>query len=112
LQKTALSELPLEESLDLYYDLFQYDKKIEPKLDELDKRGFSPDYMYRETRRSVASAAGRTKIYTGIRFDVPSGSNPFTEILRMYTRLFPRLLKRALRASWSPRNTNKCACPT
>jgi hypothetical protein len=78
LQKTVLSELPLEESLDVYYDLFQYDKKLEPKLDELDKKGFSPDYVYRETRRSVASAAGRTKIYTGIGFDVPWGSNPFT----------------------------------
>ncbi len=76
LQKTVLSELSLEESLDLYYDLFGYDKKVEPKLDQLDKTGFSPDYVYRETKRSIASAAGKTKIYPGIGFDVPWGSAP------------------------------------
>jgi hypothetical protein len=76
LQKTVLSELSLEQSLDLYYDLFGYDKKVEPKLDQLDKAGFSPDYVYRETKRSIASAAGKTRIYPGIGFDVPWGSAP------------------------------------
>lgn len=75
LQQTILSEISLDQSLDLYYDLFGYDKKVEPKLDQLDKTGFSPDYVYRETKRSVASAEGKTKIYPGIGFDVPWGSN-------------------------------------
>lgn len=74
LQKTILSELPLDQSLNLYYDLFGYDKHVEPKVDDLEAAGFSPDYVYRETRRSVASAAGKTKIYPGIGFDVPWGS--------------------------------------
>jgi hypothetical protein len=73
-QKTILGELSLEESLDLYYALFGYDKKVEPKLDELANKGFSPDYVLRETKRSVASAEGKTKIYTGIGFDVPWGN--------------------------------------
>jgi hypothetical protein len=73
-QKTILSELTLEQSLVLYYALFGYDRKVEPKVDELEKKGFSPDYVYRETRRSVASAEGRTKIYPGIGFDVPWGN--------------------------------------
>jgi hypothetical protein len=73
-QKTILGELSLEQSLDLYYDLFGYDKRVEPKLDELATKGFSPDYVFRETRRSVASAEGKTKIYTGIGFDVPWGN--------------------------------------
>ena len=30
--------------------------------------------MFRETKRSVASAEGKTKIYTGIGFDVPWGN--------------------------------------
>ena len=77
LQRTVLGEFPLEESLSLYYDLFGYDKNVEPKLDQLDKTGFSPDYVYRETKRSVASAAGKTRIYTGIGFDVPWGSQTF-----------------------------------
>jgi hypothetical protein len=74
LQNTILKELSLEESLNLYYSLFGYDGKSEPTVEELEKTGFSPDYVYRETKRSVASAAGKTKIYTGIGFDVPWGA--------------------------------------
>lgn len=70
-QKTILGEVPLETSLELYYELFGYDKRIEPSLAELGRRGFTPDYVFRETRRSVASANGKTKIYAGIGFDVP-----------------------------------------
>jgi hypothetical protein len=74
-QKTILGELSLEQSLDLYYALFGYDKNVEPKLDELNTKGFSPDYVYRETKRCKGSAEGKTKIYPGIGFDVPSGNN-------------------------------------
>src|SRR5262249_33061152 len=77
LQKTILGEVPLEESLNLYYDLFGYNKEKEPKLDQLETTGFSPDYVYRETKRSVASAAGKTKIYTGVGFDVPWNGKHF-----------------------------------
>ena len=71
-QRTILSELPLEDSLNLYYAIFGYDRNREPKVDQLETTGFSPDYVYRETKRSVASAAGKTKIYTGVGFDVPN----------------------------------------
>jgi hypothetical protein len=70
-QKSILGEVPLETSLELYYDLFGYDRKLEPSLVELGRRGFTPDYVFRETKRSVASANGRTKIYAGVGFDVP-----------------------------------------
>ena len=70
-QKSILGEVPLETSLELYYDLFGYDKRVEPSLSELGRRGLTPDYVLRETRRSVASANGKTKIYTGVGFDVP-----------------------------------------
>ena len=70
-QKSILGEVPLETSLELYYDLFGYDRRVEPSLGELGRRGFTPDYVFRETKRSVASANGRTKIYTGVGFDVP-----------------------------------------
>src|SRR6476660_6203529 len=43
----------------------------EPKLDEMTRRGFSPEYVYRETKRSVASAADKTKLYSGIGFNIP-----------------------------------------
>ena len=72
-QRTILGEMSLETSLEIYYDLFGYDKRVEPSLAELGRRGFTPDYVFRETKRSVASANGRTKIYTGVGFDVPGG---------------------------------------
>ncbi len=71
LQRTVLSEIPPEDSLNLYYATFGYDRKTEPALDQLDKSGFSPDYVYRETRRTVTEAAGKAKVYPGIGFDVP-----------------------------------------
>src|SRR6187402_3776258 len=74
-QRTILGEVPLDESLDLYYAMFGYDRNTEPKLAELGRRGFSPEYVFRETKHSVASANGKTQIYTGIGFDVP-GSPP------------------------------------
>jgi hypothetical protein len=70
-QKSILGEVPLETSLELYYELFGYDRAIEPSLAELGRRGFTSDYVFRETKRSVASANGKTKIYTGVGFDVP-----------------------------------------
>ena len=73
-QRTILSELSLEQSLALYYAVFGYDPAVEPGVDALETQGFSPDYVYRETRRSVASANGATMIYPGIGFDVPWGN--------------------------------------
>src|SRR3982751_2915903 len=53
-EKTILGEVPLDTSLELYYELFGYDKTVEPSLNELGRRGFTADYVFRETRRSVA----------------------------------------------------------
>ncbi|NJD10436.1 MAG: hypothetical protein FIB01_08385 [Gemmatimonadetes bacterium] len=72
-RSTILGELSLEQSLELYYALFGYDPAREPALAELATKGMSPDYVYRETRRSVASANGKTRIWPGIGFDVPWG---------------------------------------
>jgi hypothetical protein len=74
-QRTILGDISVQQSLDLYYDLFGYDKTREPGLDQLNNTGFSPDYVYRETKRSKASAENKTKIYSGIGFDVPWGNN-------------------------------------
>ena len=64
-----------QEALNLHYDLFGYDKNVEAKADELTKGG-TPDYVYRETKRSVASAEGKTKIYPGIGFNLPPAGTP------------------------------------
>lgn len=72
-QRSVLNQLTLQEALDLHYDLFGYDKNIEPKATETTKGG-SADYVFRETKRSVASAEDKTKIYPGIGFNVPGGA--------------------------------------
>ncbi len=71
LQKTILSELSLEQSIELFYSIKGYDRTAEPRLDELARRGFSPDYVYRETKKCVDAVAGRAKIYAGIGIDIP-----------------------------------------
>lgn len=85
-QRTILGELSLEESLNVYYDVFGYDKNVEPKLSELLQKGFSPDYVFRETKHSLASANGKTKIYTGIGFDVPGSPADDPETVYQATR--------------------------
>jgi hypothetical protein len=74
-RSTILREVTLEQSLALYYAFFGYDAAREPAVESLREQGFSADYVGRETRRSVASAAGRARIYAGIGIDVP-GSPP------------------------------------
>ena len=49
-----------EEALDLDYDLFGYDKRVEARANEFTKGG-SPDYVYRETKRSVDRAVSRVR---------------------------------------------------
>ncbi|MEX1010576.1 MAG: hypothetical protein WDZ29_00790 [Balneolaceae bacterium] len=74
-QRTILRELSLKQSLQIYYALFGYDSEKEPALEDMRSQGFSPNYVYRETKRSVASAGGATDIIAGIGIDVP-GSPP------------------------------------
>ena len=85
-KQTFLSEVSLETSLELYYDLFGYDKTVEPSLADLSKKGFSPDYVFREVKRSVASANGKTKIYAGVGFDVPGSPRDEPEAVYQATR--------------------------
>ena len=42
-------------------------------FDELPRRGFSADYVRRETARAVAAVEGRCAIYPGIDIDIPTG---------------------------------------
>jgi hypothetical protein len=78
LRKTLLRELSDAQSLDLFYSLKGYDKQVEPKLEDLERLGLGPDYVYRETKRCVESVAGKTKIYSGIGIDIPANGKTFS----------------------------------
>ncbi len=73
-QRSVLSDLTPAEALDLHYELFGYDKKLEAGAADPPTKPGTPDYVYRETKRSVASAEGKTRIYPGIGFNVPGGA--------------------------------------
>jgi hypothetical protein len=77
LHRRFCGELTESQMLELFYAVRGYDPATEPALDELDRRGFSADYVYRETRRLVEAVAGRARVYPGIGFDVPYGAEPF-----------------------------------
>jgi hypothetical protein len=73
MQRGVMGDIPLDELFDLHYDLLGYDRAKEPSAAEAAQRGFSPDYVYRETKHSVASAEGKIKIYPGVACNVPGG---------------------------------------
>ena len=56
------------------FDLFRtslgYDEAI--AFDDLPGTGLSPDYVLRETRRTVAAAAGRAAVYPGLDINIPT----------------------------------------
>jgi hypothetical protein len=76
-RRTIFKELSDQQALDLFYTLKGYDEKVEPKLEDLEKRGLGPDYVFRETRRCVHAVAGKAKIYAGIGIDIPGNGATF-----------------------------------
>jgi hypothetical protein len=72
-QRSILSDMPLEDALTLHYALFGYDKSIDAIANRPTPTTGSPEYVSRETKRSVASAQGKTRIYPGIGFNLPGG---------------------------------------
>src|SRR5215472_1549193 len=77
-RRSIFKEMSDQQALDLFYTLKGYDPKVEPKLDEIDKKGLGPDYVYRETKRCVQAVAGRAKIYSGVGIDIPGNGATFS----------------------------------
>src|SRR5262249_7791340 len=76
-RQTFLKDLSEQQALDLFYAMKGYDAKVEPKLEELDRMGLGPDYVYRETKRVVQEVEGRAKVYSGIGIDIPGAGGTF-----------------------------------
>ncbi len=74
--KTFTSELTLEQSMELFYALFQYDKKSFPALEKLDD-GIPPEYVYIETKRAVDATNGTLPVASGIGIDIPWNGQPY-----------------------------------
>jgi hypothetical protein len=71
MHRLVLGDLSHAQALDLFYAMFGHEAAREPSYTQLDSKGLSPEYVYRETRRCVDEVAGRTRVYAGIGLDVP-----------------------------------------
>ena len=69
---TLFADLTPEQTLDFIYGVQQY---REQPLGRIAETGLSADYVLRETRRAVAGAGPRLKIWPGIDIDIPTGAS-------------------------------------
>ena len=67
----VLHDLSIEQSLNLFYQLFGHDPQVMPDLAHLDQKGLGPEYVYRETLRCKQAVKEKAKVYTGIGVDIP-----------------------------------------
>jgi hypothetical protein len=68
---TLFADLTPEQTTEVTYRIQQYGG--EAPLDKLATTGLSADYVMRETKRAVAGAGGKIKIWPGIDIDIPTG---------------------------------------
>ena len=68
---TLFADLTPEQTTEVTYRIQQY--AGEAPLDKLSTAGLSADYVMRETKRAVAGAGGKIKIWPGIDIDIPTG---------------------------------------
>lgn len=71
MQDHALLDFDNDQVLTMLYEVLGYDADHEPGLDQLEARGLSPEYVFRETHRCVEGANGAAVVYAGIGIDVP-----------------------------------------
>lgn len=70
IHKSWLADAKPEETFSLMMRILNLE---EGPLEELPQKGFSPDYVRRETERAVTAVAGKCAIYPGIDVDIPTG---------------------------------------
>ena len=68
---TLFADLTPEQTTEVTYRIQQYGG--EAPLDKLATAGLSADYVVRETKRAMAGAGGKIKIWPGIDIDIPTG---------------------------------------
>ena len=67
--------MPIDEALEFEYRIMNYRER---GYEELPYTGLSPDYVYRETKRSVEGAKGtQTQIWPGIDVDISNMDHQF-----------------------------------
>ncbi len=67
-----MRDVPKDEVLRLHNEWLNYGN--EAPLDQLPTAGLSSDYVFRETKRTLATVQGKCRVYPGLDIDVPTGS--------------------------------------
>jgi hypothetical protein len=70
-QRTVFADFTPAQVLDFTYGVQQY---RDVPLEELAAKGLGPDYVLRETKRALASAGPKMKIWPGIDVDIPTAA--------------------------------------
>ena len=86
-QATVLKDATVEECINGLYKILNLD---EAPPEELSARGFSPEYVRRETARLAQALDGEAKVYPGIGIGLPSPGKPIE----------PEDVKAAIRAAY------------
>lgn len=75
MHNSILGDLPVDELYHMQNELLGYDEK---PLEDVMKEGFSADYVFRETKRTLDAVEGKCRVYSGIGVDIPNkyGSTP------------------------------------
>jgi hypothetical protein len=90
-QKTVYGDLPIDEALEFEYRIMNYRER---GYEALPYTGLSPDYVYRETKRSVEGVKGtHTQIWPGIDVDI-SNMDP------NFSRCTPPVIKEVTMAAY------------
>jgi hypothetical protein len=72
LSANLYGDLPKQAALEFEYQVMNY---REARYDTISLKGFSSDYVYRETKRALQSVQGtKTQIWPGIDIDVPTAA--------------------------------------
>jgi hypothetical protein len=88
--RTIFADLTPEQTLQFTYAVQQYSGA--PPLDRLTTSGLGAEYVLAETKRAVAGAGPRMKIWPGIDIDIPTGEKE--------TKSTPDEVYRAVRAAF------------
>jgi hypothetical protein len=71
--QTLYGDVPQQELLDFHYRVLDYQEK---SLAEIPIKGWSADYVYRETKRARTALEGtKTQLWPGIDIDIPTAPN-------------------------------------
>ena len=75
MHKSIFGDLPVDELYQMQNEMLGYAEK---PLPDVIQEGFSSDYVFRETKRTLDDVQGKCKVYPGIGVDIPNkfGSTP------------------------------------